>query len=100
MPVSPPTVAAPPASVVAVAFVTVAPAGPEAITAVTGTPAPPAGLPAPSRTWSTGCGLNGAPLVAVAEGSVVIVDREATRPNSGHLTKAAAVSFPLSKRTV
>src|SRR5437667_12638888 len=66
-------VAAPLASVVAVALLSVAPAGPEAITAVTGTPAPPAGLPAPSRTWSTGCGVNAAPLVAVGEGWVVIV---------------------------
>src|SRR5438046_6452244 len=66
-------VAAPLATVVAVALLSVAPAGPEAITAVTGTPAPPAGLPAPSRTWSTGCGVNGAPLVAVGDGGVVIV---------------------------
>src|SRR5437667_23941 len=66
-------VAAPLATVVAVAFLSVAPAGPEAITAVTGTPAPPAGLPAPSRTWSTGCGVNGGPLVAagVASGALV-----------------------------
>src|SRR5438128_414415 len=70
---SPLNVAAPLASVVAVALLSVAPAGPDAITAVTGTPAPPAGLPAPSRTWSTGCWLNGAPLAAVADGSVVIV---------------------------
>src|SRR2546426_12013500 len=70
---NPLNVAAPLPTVVAVAFVSVAPAGPEAITAVTGTPAPPAGLPAPSRTWSTGCGVNAAPLAAVGEGSVVIV---------------------------
>src|SRR5437899_418183 len=70
---APLNVAAPLPTVVAVAFVSVAPAGPEAITAVTGTPAPPAGLPAPSRTWSTGCGVNAAPLAAVGEGSVVIV---------------------------
>src|SRR5438034_770664 len=66
-------VAAPLASVVAVALLSVAPAGPEAITAVTGTPAPPAGLPAASRTWSTGCCPKAAPLVAVGEGSAVIV---------------------------
>src|SRR2546430_260236 len=66
-------VAAPLPTVVAVACLSVAPAGPEAITAVTGTPAPPAGLPAPSRTWSTGCGVNAAPLAAVAGGWVVIV---------------------------
>src|SRR6266581_1573542 len=70
---NPLNVAAPLATVVAVALLNVAPAGPEAITAVTGTPAPPAGLPAPSRTWITGCGLNGAPLVAVTAGSVVMV---------------------------
>src|SRR2546430_3180822 len=68
------TVAAPLATVVAVALLSVAPAGPDAITAVTGTPAPPAGLPAPSRTWSTGCGVNAAPLAAVGGGSVVIVN--------------------------
>src|SRR2546428_720116 len=66
-------VAAPLASVVAVALLNVAPAGPEAITAVTGTSAPPAGLPAASRTWITGCWANAAPLAAVGEGSVVIV---------------------------
>src|SRR3989442_6100123 len=66
-------VAAPLASVVAVALLNVAPAGPEAITAVTGTPAPPAGLPAPSRTWSTGCCPKAAPLAAVGDGWVVIV---------------------------
>src|SRR5947209_19753795 len=65
---NPLNVAAPLASVVAVALLSVAPAGPEAITADTCTPAPPAGLPAPSRTWSTGCWLNGAPLAAVAGG--------------------------------
>src|SRR5438093_7814660 len=70
---NPLNVAAPLASVVAVALLSVALAGPEAITAVTDTPAPLAGLPAPSRTWSTGCGLNGAPLAAVADGWVVIV---------------------------
>src|SRR5216117_873048 len=51
---SPVNVAAPLASVVAVALLSVAPAGPDAITAVTTRSAPPAGLPAPSRTWSTG----------------------------------------------
>src|SRR5437899_12459946 len=70
---SPLNVAAPLASVVAVAFANVAPAGPDAITAVTPTPAPPAGLPAPSRTWSTGCCPKAAPPVAVGDGSVVSV---------------------------
>jgi len=66
-------VAAPLPTVVAVALLSVALAGPEAITAVTDTPAPLAGLPAPSRTWSTGCEVNAAPLVAVGDGWVVIV---------------------------
>src|SRR5438128_12701497 len=70
---NPLNVAAPLASVVAVALLSVAPAGPEAITAVTGTPAPPTGFPAASRTWITGCGVNAAPLAAVAGGWVVIV---------------------------
>src|SRR2546429_170874 len=76
-------VAAPLPSVVAVALLNVAPAGPEAITAVTGTPAPPAGLPAPSRTWSTGCGVNAAPLAAVGGGWVVIVSWVAVPAPSG-----------------
>src|SRR5437867_3008914 len=100
MPVSPPTVAAPPASVVAVAFVTVAPAGPEAITAVTDTPAPPAGLPAPSRTWSTGCGLNAAPLVAVAGASEHTAGRDAPHAPSGSLPQVTGVRLPLSNRSV
>src|SRR5947208_12845733 len=70
---SPVNVAAPLATVVAVAFVSVAPLGPDAITAVTVSPAPPAGLPAASRTWITGCWLNAVPLAAVADGGVVIV---------------------------
>src|SRR5256712_11650226 len=70
---TPLNVPAPPPPGGPVAFVGVAPAGPEAITADTCTPAPPAGLPAPSRTWSTGCGVNAAPLAAVAGGWVVIV---------------------------
>src|SRR5438552_1107569 len=70
---NPLNVAAPLATVVAVALLSVAPAGPVAITAVTISPAPPAGLPAASRTWSTGGGVNAAPLVAVGEGWVVIV---------------------------
>src|SRR3989442_697035 len=74
---NPLNVAAPLASVVAVALLSVAPAGPEAITAVTGTPAPPAGLPAPSRTWSTGCWVTAAPPAAVGEGWVVIVSAPA-----------------------
>src|SRR2546426_445536 len=84
-------VAAPLATVVAVALLNVAPAGPEAITAVTGTPAPPAGLSAPSRTWSTGCGLNAAPLAAVAGGSVVIVNWVAVPAPSVTVPEVAGV---------
>src|SRR5437667_7372592 len=93
-------VAAPLASVVAVALLSVAPAGPEAITAVTGTPAPPAGLPAPSRTWSTGCGVNAAPLVAVAGGWVVIVSCVAVPAPSVIVPEVAGVRLPLSNRSV
>src|SRR5437867_2124214 len=100
MPVSPPTVAAPPASVVAVAFVSVAPAGPEAITAVTGTPAPPAGLPAPSRTWITGCGLNGAPLVRADERRVGKVSWVAVPAPSVNVPEVTGVRLPLSNRSV
>src|SRR3989442_3839310 len=92
-------VAAPLATVVAVALLNVAPAGPEAITAVTGTPAPPAGLPAPSRTWSTGCGLNGAPLVAVGGGWVVIVSWVAVPAPSGTGAEAAGLTLPPSNRS-
>src|SRR5947209_6577362 len=93
-------VAAPLPTVVAVAFVSVAPAGPEAITAVTGTPAPPAGLPAPSRTWSTGCGLNGAPLVAVGGGWVVIVSWVAVPAPSVIVEDVAGASPVASNRKV
>src|SRR5207245_4692041 len=92
-------VAAPLASVVAVALLNVAPAGPEAITAVTGTPAPPAGLPAPSRTWSTGCCPKAAPLVAVGDGWVVIVSWVAVPAPSVIVPDLAAVSVPLSNRS-
>src|SRR5256885_772587 len=84
----------------AVALLNVAPAGPEAITAVTGTPAPPAGLPAPSRTWSTGCGLNAAPLAAVAGGWVVIVNWVAVPAPSVTVPEVAGVRLPLSNRSV
>src|SRR5213594_4042354 len=93
-------VAAPLASVVAVALLNVAPAGPEAITAVTGTPAPPAGLPAPSRTWSAGCGLNAAPLAAVAGGWVVIVSWVAVPAPSVIVEDVAGVSPADSNRSV
>src|SRR5437667_12442784 len=92
-------VACPLPTVVAVAFVSVAPLGPDAITAVTGTPAPPAGLPAPSRTWSTGCGVNGAPLVSVGEGSVVIVRWVAApgaRVNAVHGAPVGPVALAVS----
>src|SRR5947208_2485153 len=93
-------VAAPLATVVAVALLSVAPAGPEAITAVTGTPAPPAGLPAPSRTWSTGCGVNAAPLAAVAGGWVVIVRSDARRAGRVSAHGVAGVSPADSNRSV
>src|SRR5256884_519972 len=95
---SPLNVAAPLASVVAVALLSVAPAGPDAITAVTTRSAPPAGLPAPSRTWSTGCGLNAAPLVAVGEGSVVIVSWVAVPAPSVIVPVLPALGAPLSTR--
>src|SRR5438093_220660 len=97
---SPLNVAAPLASVVAVALLSVAPAGPEAITAVTTRSAPPAGLPAPSRTWSTGCGLNGAPLPAVGDGWVVIVSCVAVPAPSVIVPEVAGVRGPLSNRSV
>src|SRR5436309_15015889 len=97
---SPVNVAAPLASVVAVALLSVAPAGPDAITAVTTRSAPPAGLPAPSRTWSTGCGLNGAPLVAVGDGSVVIVSWVAVPAPSVVGPEVAGARPPLSNRSV
>src|SRR5437773_1944458 len=96
---SPLNVAAPLASVVADAFPSVAPVGPDAITAVTGTPAPPAGLPARSRTWSTGCGLNGVPLPAVGDGWVVIVSCVAVPAPSVIVPEVAAVRLPLSNRS-
>src|SRR5439155_181779 len=93
-------VAAPLATVVAIALLNVAPAGPVAITAVTGTPAPPAGFPAASRTWITGCWVNAAPLVAVVEGSVVIVSWVAVPAPSVIGPDVTAVRLPLSKRSV
>src|SRR6266568_5040768 len=96
---NPLNVAAPLATVVAVALLSVAPAGPEAITAVTGTPAPPAGLPAPSRTWSTGCGLTAAPLVAVGEGWVVIVSWVAVPAPSVMVEDVAGASPADSNRS-
>src|SRR5439155_25739551 len=78
----------------------VAPAGPEAITPVTGTPAPPAGLPAASRTWSTGCCPKAAPLVAVGDGSVVIVSWVAVPAPSVMVEDVAGVSPADSNRSV
>src|SRR5437773_7774024 len=97
---NPLNVAAPLATVVAVALLSVAPAGPEAITAVTGTPAPPAGLPAASRTWSTGCCPKAAPLVAVGEGSAVIVSCVAVPAPGGIVEDVAGESPADSNRTV
>src|SRR5207247_1615787 len=97
---SPVNVAAPLPTVVAVALLSVAPAGPEAITAVTVTPAPPTALPAASRTWSTGCCPKAAPLVAVGEGSVVIVSWVAVPAPSVMVPEVAGVRLPLSNRSV
>src|SRR5207247_323354 len=93
-------VAAPLATVVAVALLNVAPAGPEAITAVTGTPAPPAGVTAPSRTWRTGRGFKAAPPAAVAGGWVVIVNWVAVPAPSVIVPEFAGVRLPLSNRSV
>src|SRR5437667_8021916 len=93
-------VAAPLATVVAVALLSVAPPGPDAITAVTGTPAPPAGLPAPSRTWSAGCGLNAAPLAGVAGGWMVIVNWVAVPAPSVIVLEVAGVSPGSAERRV
>src|SRR5439155_6416950 len=93
-------VAAPLASVVAVALLSVAPAGPVAITAVTISPAPPAGLPAASRTWSTGCCANAAPLDAVTDGGVVIVSWVVVPAPSVIVPDVTAVRVPLSNRSV
>src|SRR5207249_3926593 len=97
---SPLNVAAPLASVVAVALLSVAPAGPEAITAVTNTSAPPSGFAAPSRTWSTGCAPNGVPLPAVGAGWVVfVISLHVALPILIGLD-VAGVRGPLSNRSV
>src|ERR1044071_2389978 len=71
-------VAAPEAPVVAVRVPPrVAPDGPDAIAAVTTIPDCATGFPDPSRSWSTGCCANAAPLVALAEGCVVMVSWDA-----------------------
>src|ERR1043166_1073484 len=70
--------AAPDALVVAVSVPPrVAPDGPEARAAVTTIPACATGFPDASRSWSTGCCANAAPLVALAEGCVVIASAAA-----------------------
>src|SRR5438034_11609638 len=92
-------VAAPLATVVAVALLTVAPAGPEAITAVTGTPAPPAGLPAPSRTWSTGCGVNAAPLRSEERRGGVVGSWGAVPAPSVMVEEVAGVRRAVSNRS-
>src|SRR5438094_534132 len=97
---SPLNVAAPLASVVAVALLSVAPAGPDAITAVPTRSAPPAGLPAPSRTGTTGCGVNAAPLVDAAERSVALASWAAAPALSVIVPDVAALRVPLSNRSV
>src|SRR5439155_1415716 len=62
-------------SVVAVSLLSVADTRPRA--AVLTTPPWLTGLPFASWSWTTGCGTNGAPLCAVAEGGVVRTSRVA-----------------------
>src|ERR1043165_8274074 len=70
--------AAPDALVVAVRVPpSVAPDGPEASAAVTTVPDSATGFPDASRSWSTGCCASTAPLVALADGWVVIVSCDA-----------------------
>src|ERR1044071_2479270 len=70
--------AAPEAPVVAVRVPpSVGPDRPEARGAVTTIPDWATGFPEASRSWSTGCCANAAPLVALADGWVVIVSCDA-----------------------
>ena len=69
-------VAAPAASVVATALVSVPP-GPEATEAVMALPAVGTALPKPSRSWTTGAGTKALPLATVAGGCVVMESCEA-----------------------
>src|SRR5438128_1150051 len=93
-------VAAPLASVVAVALLNVAPAGPEAITAVTVRPAPPAGFPAASRTWIAGCWANAAPQIGRASCRDGVVTCVAVPAPSVSVLEVAGVRLPLSNRSV
>src|ERR1044071_7233911 len=78
----------------------VAPEGPEASAAVTTIPACATGFPDASRSWSTGCRANAAPLVALAEGCVVIESCDAAPAPSVTPLDTAAVSPVAVKRRV
>src|SRR2546428_12415105 len=91
-------VAAPLATVVAVALLNVAPAGPEAITAVTGTPAPPAGLPPPSPTRSTRRCPHAAPPPPLGDGRGVVVGRGAPPAPPPGVPGAGAGEGPAAER--
>src|ERR1043166_6266526 len=93
--------AAPDALVVAVSVPPrVAPDGPEARAAVTTIPACATGFPDASRSWSTGCCANEAPLVALAEGCVVIESGDAAAAPSVMSLDTAGVRPEAVKRSV
>src|ERR1044072_6113491 len=78
----------------------VAPAGPEGSSAVTTIPDSATGFPDASRSWSTGCCANAAPLVALAEGCVVIESWDAAPAPSVTPLDTAAVKPVTEKRRV
>src|ERR1044071_5261110 len=93
--------AAPEAPVVAVRVPPgVAPEGPEASAAVTTIPDCATGFPDASRSWSTGCCANAAPLVALADGWVVMVSWDAPPAPIVMPLDTAAVSPEAVKRSV
>src|ERR1043166_2415989 len=93
--------AAPEAPVVAVRVPPrVAPEGAEASAAVTTIPDCATGFPDASRSWSTGCWANTAPLVALAEGWVVMLSCDAAPAPSVTPLDTAAVKPVALKRSV
>src|ERR1044072_2256028 len=92
--------AAPRAPVVAVRVPpSVAPDGPEAIAAGTTIPDWATRFPDASRSWSTGCCANTAPLVALADGCVVMVSCDAAPAAIvTALDTAAASPLPVHRR--
>src|ERR1044071_6199268 len=93
--------AAPDALVVAVRVPpSVAPDGPEAIAAVTTMPDCATGFPDASRSWITGCWANAAPLVALADGWVVMPSCDAAPAVSVMPLETAAVKPVAVKRSV